>query len=72
MRLLSKSELAGQLGVPNSYVSGMVRWGCPFPGGKVFVEDAIAWLRANPDFRPYKAPPQPPVTAAKAADKSAG
>lgn len=28
--------------------------GLPVPSGRILIKDALAWLKANPEFRPYK------------------
>lgn len=53
-RHLNQTQLAAALGVTMAFTSAMKKWGCPFPGGRILIKDALAWLRANPEFRPYK------------------
>ena len=53
-RLLNQTQLAAALGVTMAFCSAMKKWGCPFPGGRILIKDALAWLKANPEFRPYK------------------
>lgn len=53
-RLLNQTQLATALGVNIVFISGMKKWGCPFPGGRILIKDALAWLKANPEYRPYK------------------
>ena len=53
-RLLNQTQLAAALGVTMAFTSAMKKWGCPFPGGRILIKDALAWLKANPEFRPYK------------------
>lgn len=53
-RLLNQTQLATALGVTIAFTSAMKKWGCPFPGGRILIKDAHAWLKANPEFRPYK------------------
>ena len=53
-RLLNQTQLATALGVTMAFTSTMKKWGCPFPGGRILIKDALAWLKANPEFRPYK------------------
>lgn len=58
-RLLNQTQLAAALGVSLAYVTGMKKWGCPFPGGRILIKDAITWLKSNPDYRPYAKPSGP-------------
>lgn len=53
-RLLNQTQLAAALGVTIAFTSAMKKWSCPFPGGRILIKDAHAWLKANPEFRPYK------------------
>lgn len=58
-RLLNLTQLSAALGVSYAYTRAMKKQGCPFPGGRTLIKDAHAWLKANPDFRPYKKPEAP-------------
>ncbi|MEG0587934.1 MAG: hypothetical protein RR506_08545 [Akkermansia sp.] len=56
-RLLTQVELAIILNVTPQWVGAMKRWGIPLPGGRTTLKAALDWLKANPDFRPYKPSP---------------
>jgi len=43
--------LAKKLGMSRTYLWAMRRAGFEMPGGRATVEEARAWLRANPHFR---------------------
>lgn len=58
-RLLNLTQLSVALGVSYAYTRAMKKQGCPFPGGRTLIKDAHAWLKANPEFRPYKKPDAP-------------
>ena len=51
MKRLNCQELADALRVHRNYVGSMRRAGFPMPGGMATVEEALAWLKANPYFR---------------------
>lgn len=61
MKLLNLKQLAGELGVGYSFTKAMRRAGLPLLGGRVLADDAIKWLRKNPDFSPGKARGLPPA-----------
>lgn len=48
--LKNKSELAHVLGVSRDWILAMQYAGFAMPGGRATVDDALAWLRAHPDF----------------------
>lgn len=58
-RLLNLTQLSAALGVSYAYTRAMKKQGCPFPGGRTLIKDALAWLKQNPEFRPYKKPEGP-------------
>lgn len=58
-RLLNLMQLAYALGVSYAYTRAMKKQGCPFPGGRTLIKDALDWLKQNPDFRPYGKPKAP-------------
>lgn len=63
-RLLNQTQLAAALGVTMAFTSAMKKWGCPFPGGRILIKDALAWLKANPEFaRTKNAKALPALTA---------
>jgi len=52
VNFLNKKQLATSLGRSRTYVSAMCRAGFVFQyGGLTTLEEALDWLRANPDFR---------------------
>jgi len=61
--LLNKTQLAAALGKDRKFVTAMCLWGeAPFQlnlGGCTTLEDALAWLRANPKFPGINRQPKP-------------
>jgi hypothetical protein len=49
--LLTTKELASALGRSRSYICAMKARGFPMPGGTATIEEARAWLSANPPPR---------------------
>lgn len=54
MKLLNLKSLAGELGVSYYYTRAMKAAGMPLYGGRISKQEALDWLRRNPDFRPTK------------------
>lgn len=52
-RLLNQTQLATALGVTMLHLRNE-KMGLPVPSGRILIKDALAWLKANPEFRPYK------------------
>ena len=50
-KLFNLTELAEELGVPYQYVKDASTAKLPLFGGRTTCLDAMAWFRANPDFR---------------------
>lgn len=48
--LCSMKELQGHLNVGRDFILAMRYAGFPMPGRRATVADALAWLKANPDF----------------------
>lgn len=48
--LKNKLQLAAALGVSRDWILAMHYAGFAMPGGRATTEDALAWLRAHPDF----------------------
>jgi hypothetical protein len=49
--LKNVTQLSEALGVSPCFVKRMKWAGFPMPGGRSTVQWALAWLKANPDFR---------------------
>jgi hypothetical protein len=49
--LLNVGGLADELGVSRVFIKRMKWAGFPMPGGRSTIAWALAWLKANPDFR---------------------
>lgn len=54
MKLLNLKALAGELGVSYYYTRAMKVAGMPLYGGRISKQEALDWLRKNPDFQPTK------------------
>lgn len=57
MKFLNCQELADRLGVGRNFITSMKAWGFKGYGGNNFLyEDALSWLRGNPNFNPKSKP----------------
>lgn len=52
--LCTQKELCAHLNIGREFLLAMRYAGFPMPGRRSTVNDALAWLRANPDFRPCR------------------
>lgn len=58
--LLNKTKLAAALNVDRHYVTAMCASGFTLAlGGRTTLDDALAWLRANPQFKGIRRQPKP-------------